>query len=154
MVDALRREGYIEHRCNAREWRDDGDMYEAVSSALGTEIRAQDEARDLLSTDFPDAGGLVLVFECFDGFAERCPREAHRCLDTWEMTSRFLQIFGKTLLILVQTDDPCLELEPVGAREISWNQAEFVRPERVRPDDPATSADREAHPRRENPSGD
>lgn len=131
-VEALQNEGYIEHRCSARDWHHDGDMYEAVSSALGIELRPHDEAEALLSAELPDDGGLVLVFEGYDGFVQRCRRDAQRCLDIWETVARFLQIFGKTLLILVQTDDPGLALEPVGARDIYWNQSEFAGAARVR----------------------
>jgi hypothetical protein len=78
----------------------------------------------------PDAAGLVLVFMGYDGFATRRPGPAHAVLDIMAVRSRSALLVGRRLLTLVQTDDPKLRFEPVGALPVAWNDAEWLDADR------------------------
>ncbi|HZM83485.1 MAG TPA: barstar family protein [Candidatus Limnocylindrales bacterium] len=72
------------------------------------------------------ATGLVLVFTGYDGFAKRHPREAQILLDIIADRARSALLFGGRLICLVQSDDPMIEFDPVGASPVIWNDAEWL----------------------------
>ena len=74
----------------------------------------------------PDAGGIVIVFDAYDKFAKAHEMVAQELLDIIAGSSRLRQVFGKTLIALVQSDDPRIRFEPVGATRVYWNQREFL----------------------------
>jgi hypothetical protein len=129
-IESFRSEGYIECRCDSGTWETDSDMYKVLSLQLGSVIHPHDEADDLLEVEFPDHSGRLLIFDRFDAFAKRNPEEALRSINTLDSASRRLQLFGKTLVIFLQSNDPHLELGPIGSYSVHWNQKEFVRANR------------------------
>lgn len=80
--------------------------------------------RDVATYDYgasPDATGTVLVFTGYDAFAGREPRAAQVILDIIAGTARSAMLVGHRLLCLVQSDDPRLGFEPLGATRAEWS---------------------------------
>lgn len=84
----------------------------------------------LLEMPISDEGGLALVFRSYHTFTASHPDLAVGILDAVAATSRLNQIFGKSLLALVQTSDPSADYGKLGAVQACWNQAEFLREKR------------------------
>jgi hypothetical protein len=68
----------------------------------------------------------VLALRRFDTFAANYPREAHLLLDIYAVNQREALIGGDHLICLVQSDDPNLQLAPVGATGAQWNRDESL----------------------------
>src|SRR5678809_1778671 len=68
----------------------------------------------------PDESGTVLVFRRFDVFAKAQQHLAQTILDSIECTSRRFLLTGRRLLALVQSDDPRIRFERVGAVPVSY----------------------------------
>jgi hypothetical protein len=75
-------------------------------------------------------GGVVLELRHFDAFARAEPRFAHTILDSIESTSRRFLVTGRRLLALVQSDDPRIRFERVGAMPVNWNPREWLDSDR------------------------
>ena len=128
--------GYQVVHLTAREWTSDHDMHAAVASALGFPAyygrnldALNDCLRDVVSHDYgwsPDSTGLAIVFTGYDAYATRSPRSAQIVLDLLADHSRVAMLFGRPLLVLVQSDDPGIRFEPVGASAVHWNDAEWT----------------------------
>lgn len=146
LEDDLRRlseEHWVATRVSAADWAQRGNAYESLFRALPLPAEWADadhlrhpykleEALDELR--IPDAGGLALVMTDFDAFARSGSRkvrtQARDILDTLIEAARRLQFGGKSLLIMVQTNDPDLHLEELGKTSAGWNPREFVTAER------------------------
>jgi hypothetical protein len=84
---------------------------------------------DVVNQDYgwnPTATGLVIAFSGYDGFVRADARSANVVLDIIATRSRETALVGRRLLCLVQTDDPDLSLEPVGASVPMWNGPEWL----------------------------
>ena len=135
-TDWLDEHGYQVVRLAAREWTSDRDMHTAVAAALGFpeyyghNLNALNDClRDVVSHDYgwsPDSAGLAIVFTCYDAYAARSPQSAHAVLDILADHSRVAMLFGRPLVVLVQSDDPGIRFEPVGASGVRWNDAEWA----------------------------
>lgn len=77
-----------------------------------------------------DATGLVLVLTNFDTFAASHGPTAQALLDIFASQARNAALFGHRMICLVQSDDPKLSFEPVGATEVVWNDAEWLNAKR------------------------
>ncbi len=85
--------------------------------------------RDVVAREYgwsPDSTGLVLVFTGYDGFADASPLSAHAVLDIIANHSRAAALFGGRLICLVQSGDPRITFDPVGATPVMWNDAEWL----------------------------
>jgi hypothetical protein len=71
-----------------------------------------------------------LVFTGYDKFAARCPRAAQIVLDIFAAQAENTALIGHRMMCLVQSDDPDIEFEPVGAMPVMWNMAEFFEAKR------------------------
>ena len=135
-VGRLAEFGYQLVRMDAAEWRTDDAMHDAFAAALdfpdyyGRNLDALNDCmRDVDGFEYganPDATGLVLVFTGYDTFARHCPRPAQIVLDILADHSRTEMLVGHRLLVLVQTGDPDLRFEAVGAAPVMWNDAEWL----------------------------
>lgn len=74
----------------------------------------------------PGTTGLALVLTGYDAFAGQCPDEAWTTLDLVAKCSRVASLLGRRLLCLVQSNDPNIQFEPVGAMTPHWNDAEWL----------------------------
>lgn len=90
--------------------------------------------RDVASGDYgwdADAQtGLVLVFRAFDAFAAVDRRTAQIMLDIVADGARSAILIGHRIICLVQSNNPELAFEPVGAMPVTWNDAERANAER------------------------
>lgn len=82
---------------------------------------------DVASGDYgrhPDAAGLVVVLVAFDSFAALDRKTAQSLLDIFASQARRALLIGHRLICLVQSNDPGLRFDPVGATPVLWNDAE------------------------------
>jgi len=126
--------GYQVTVLDASTWSDESDLHEQIAHALsfpayyGRNLHALvDCMRDVVVHAYgwaADTTGLALVFTGFDGFAATCPYAAQAVLDIMASSSRDAGLVGGRLMCLVQSDDPRISFEPVGATPVWWNDAE------------------------------
>lgn len=128
--------GYQVTGIDASHWSAEHDLHRDIAAALsfpdyyGRNLDALNDCmRDVVTHDYgwaPDATGLVLVFTGYDAFAAQCPRAAQIVLDIMADHSRMAALLGRRLICLVQSNDPQIRLEPVGATAVTWNDAEWL----------------------------
>jgi hypothetical protein len=85
--------------------------------------------RDVSDHDYgfdPAAAGSVLVLHGYDAFARCEPRDAWTVLDIVARRWQEAALVGHRMMCLVQSDDPDLALEPVGATPVMWNGVEWL----------------------------
>ncbi|ABP54772.1 hypothetical protein Strop_2324 [Salinispora tropica CNB-440] len=68
----------------------------------------------------------MLVSTGYDTFARRCPRTAQVVLDIIADQARAAALIGHRVCCLVQSNDPAIRFEPVGAMPVAWNDAEWL----------------------------
>jgi hypothetical protein len=134
VVGWLSDRGYQVVELDAAHWAADRDMHRDIAVVLqfpdryGHDLDAlHDCMHDVVRQHYgwsPVATGLALVFTGYDGFAARCPRAAQTVLDIVADHARSAALFGRRLMCLVQSDDPDIELAPVGATSVAWNRSE------------------------------
>jgi hypothetical protein len=145
-TDWLRTHGYDVVRLNASDWVEEADLRRELAAALefpsyyGKNLDALNDCmRDVVTFDYgtsPEATGLVLAFTGYDRFAAHCPRAAQIVLDVMAGQARSAALIGHRMMCLVQTDDPNIEFDPVGAMPVMWNHGEWLDAKR-RPHKPA-----------------
>lgn len=79
----------------------------------------------------PDESGMAIVFRRYDAFAKAQPQLAQTILDSIESTSRRFLLTGRRLIALVQSDDPRIRFERVGAMPVTWNPREWLDSDRI-----------------------
>ncbi len=72
-----------------------------------------------------EATGLVLVLMNYDQFVAADPVQAHKFLDIYAGQARHAALIGHRMSCLVQSNDPQLQLAPVGAQSVRWNGREL-----------------------------
>lgn len=132
--------GYRVVHLEASGWRTEQDMHADLALALnfpdyyGRNLDALNEClSDVAGCDygFSEAdAGLVLVMRGIDRFMQRQPRLALDLMDAVVGAVRGAALFGHRILCLVQSDDPNLEIPPIGAALVSWNDAEWLNSNR------------------------
>ncbi|MEV4160163.1 barstar family protein [Nonomuraea dietziae] len=135
-IDWLLDHGYQVVRLDASAWTREEDLHTAIAQALEFPNyygRNLDGLNDCLSdvTAFEygarrDATGLVIVFTGYDRFAAHCPRAAQITLNIIADQARSASLFGHRMCCLVQTDDPDIRFDPVGAIPVLWNDSEWL----------------------------
>jgi hypothetical protein len=128
--------GYQVTRLDAAGWASEADLHRDVARALdfpdyyGRNLDALNDClRDVVDGQYGwDArtAGLVVVFTGYDAFARCCPRAAYAVLDILAGRARSALLFGRRVLCLVQSGDPELRFDPVGAVPVLWNDAEWL----------------------------
>ena len=133
-VEWLKDHGYRVDSFNCSASIGESEMHGELSSRLefpGYYGRNLNALNDCISDlEVPDEGGRVLVFNKYDSFAATLPHVALSVLDIMEDNSRQLLLFGKRLIILVQSDDPAISFERVGGRAVMWNSGESLNSSR------------------------
>jgi hypothetical protein len=129
----LKAHNYLVDSFYCSAWGSEEDMHEALASGLEFPDyygRNLDALNDCISDlEIPEESGRVLIFHRYDAFAAAFPRAAWVILDIIESKSRFLLLFGR-LFALVQSADPRISFEPVGARPVMWNRREWLNKSR------------------------
>jgi hypothetical protein len=128
--------GYQVTLLDASSWTTEADLHREVAEALnfpgyyGRNLDALNDCmRDVVDHDYgwgAESAGLALVFTGYDAFSRNCPRAAQVVLDILADQSRSAALFGQRLMCLVQTNDPQIRFDPVGAVPVSWNGAEWL----------------------------
>lgn len=130
----FRQQGYVVRELDAASWPTPAEFHADVHRAL--EFPAY-YAKNLASwidcvseIEVPDESGMVIVFRRYDAFAKAQPQFAQTILDSLETTSRRFLLTGRRLLALVQSDDPRIRFERVGAMPVTWNPREWLDSDR------------------------
>jgi RNAse (barnase) inhibitor barstar len=128
--------GYQVTRLAAAGWTNEEDLHRDIAAALsfpdyyGKNLDALNDClRDVVDQRYGWAAGstgLALVFTGYHAFAGRVPRAAQVVLDLMADASRQAALFGRRLMCLVQSDNPDIRFEPVGATPVRWNDAEWL----------------------------
>lgn len=126
---ALRTLGYRVYVLDAAHWRTTGAFHSGVRLMLdirGKYIENLGGFSDGLDRlELSETGRAALVFLHFDVFARQCRLLAKQVLDIIATQSRAFMLDGRRLVSLVQTDSPTLEVEPVGALPVTFNEREW-----------------------------
>lgn len=136
-VQKLQAEGFDVRRMHAGRWGLVVTEHDDLQATLGLPDyygKNLDALRDCLCGDLgiADDGGMAIVLDDFDDYTRRRPDVAQGMLDVFASSSRLLQVFAQTLLVLVHTKDPEIDFGPLGAVSAWWNSKEFVRASRGR----------------------
>jgi RNAse (barnase) inhibitor barstar len=78
----------------------------------------------------PDTGGLAIVLRTFDLFVKREAVVAQHILDIVASASWRHLLFGRRLMTIVQSDDPRIAFDSVGAHPVIWNPREWLNKNR------------------------
>lgn len=121
-------------------WDSASGMYDAFAAALGFPdyfgrnlTALNDCLSDVASGEYgwrPDATGLVIALRGFDAFSTSERGTAQKVLDILASQARSALLIGHRMICLVQSNDPRLTFEPVGAMPVVWNSAEWLNAER------------------------
>jgi hypothetical protein len=139
-VGWLRSHGYEVAEFDAGSWASVGDMLDDLAERLqfpgyfGRNLDALNDCmRDVASHEYgwaADATGLVIVLSAFDTFATVDRTTAQIMLSIVADQARSAILVGNRLICLVQSNDPQLSFEPVGAMPVLWNDAELLNSSR------------------------
>jgi hypothetical protein len=138
-VDSLAELGYKIVALDAAQWTTD-DLLGELGRALdfpdyyGHNFDALNDClRDVAGFEYGSdetSTGTALVLARFDQYAAREPTDAHVLLDIFADRARGALLIGHRMLCLVQSDDPDISFDPVGAVGVGWNPAEFFNASR------------------------
>ncbi|MFD9793718.1 barstar family protein [Streptomyces sp. NPDC059070] len=134
-AERLEERGFRVVRLDAGQWNTERDLHRAMAAALGFPDHYGhnlDALSDCLGDvacyggydDTAQGAGLVLAFTDYDRFAAACPRAAQSVLDIIARRARQATVLGRRLIGLVQSNDPQIQFEPVGAMPVTWNSNE------------------------------
>jgi RNAse (barnase) inhibitor barstar len=135
-IDWLRSHAYRVVEFDAGSWHSDSGMYDDIALRLsfpdyfGRNLAALNDCmRDVATGDYgwdADATGLVIVLRAFDSFTLADRRTAQAMLDILARQARSAMLMGHRIMCLVQSNDPRMSFEPVGATPVMWNDAEWL----------------------------
>jgi hypothetical protein len=138
--EQLKELGYDIVSVDASGWHIQGALHSDIAAALdfpeyyGRNLNAlRDCLRDVAECSYgarEDAAGLVLTISRFDVLATHDLGAAEGVLDAFTDAARTALLFGHRMLLLLQSDDPELEIPPVGSTSVRWNPAERLRSKR------------------------
>ncbi|MFE2644456.1 barstar family protein [Streptomyces nigra] len=135
-TECLEDRGFRVIRLEAGQWDTERDMHRAMAAALdfpdyyGHNLDALNDCLGDVACyggydDAPEGAGLVLVFTDYDRFTTTCPRAAQVVLDIIADQARQAAVLRRRLICLVQSNDPQIRFEPVGAMPVMWNSDEW-----------------------------
>jgi len=130
----LVREGYQLRELDAYGWKDAKAFHEDVKRVFAFPSHYSSNLASLVDAlaelEIPAGGALAVQMRRYDRFAKTEPHLAWSVLDALETTSRRLLLTGRRLLTLVQSDDPRIKFERVGAMPVNWNPREWLDTDR------------------------
>jgi RNAse (barnase) inhibitor barstar len=119
---------------DCREWKSPEGFFTNVSQRLDFPEyfgRNLDAFNDCLSEiALPQKRGTVLVFLYFDTFTARHRQFAWAVLDIIATNAYRFLLDAYQLIALVQSDDPKLSFQPIGAHPVLWNPREWLNKNR------------------------
>jgi RNAse (barnase) inhibitor barstar len=78
----------------------------------------------------PEDGGLLVEFLHFDGMLAQMPEVSRGVLDIFARNARLHLLFGRRLIMAVQSNDPKIAIEPLGGEFPLWNPKEWLNQNR------------------------
>lgn len=126
--------GYDIREFDCAAWASEDDLHKDLATKLklpdyyGHNLDAFDEC--IHDVEIKDESGLLIVFRRYDAFAERAPKAAHAILDTIACGSRWYSLLGLRLIAMVQSDDPTIRFDSLGALGAQWNRKERLNKNR------------------------
>jgi hypothetical protein len=130
----FKQQGYVIRELNAAEWTTPEAFHTDVQRGLNFPAYYSKNLASwidcLPDLEVPDEGGLLLVFRRYDAFAKAQPSLAQTILDSIESTSRRFLLTGRRFMAFVQSDDPRLRFDRVGAMPVTWNPREWTDADR------------------------
>ena len=130
----LRANGYKVLELDAGLWSKPADFHADAQRVLGFPAHYSRNLAGwvdcVAEMDVPEQGGLAIQFRRYDRFAGAEPQLAQTILDSLECTSRRFLLTGRRLIALVQSDNPRIRFERVGALPVTWNQREWTEADR------------------------
>jgi hypothetical protein len=125
----LKQYGYAVHSFDCSSWSSEEAFHDLLSRQLGFPAyygRNLAAFHDCLSyIEVSEGGGVALAFLSFDLPFTKFPDWPKDILDIIAVTSRRYLLTGQRLLALVQSNDPGIEIGPVGACPVALNPTEF-----------------------------
>jgi hypothetical protein len=111
------------------------EVLKAIGDALGFPDHFRGNSLDafddhLYDLHIPTQGGIAIVLRRYDHIVEIESRQAWLILNILDRRSRFHSLFGLRLITLIQTVNPKLEFDTVGAQTVKWNEKEFFDSQR------------------------
>lgn len=126
----LVREGYQLRELDAYAWTDAKAFHADVKRAFAFPSHYSSNLASLVDglaeLEIAPGGAIAVQMRRYDRFAKIEPHLAWSVLDALETTSRRLLLTGRRLLTLVQSDDPRIKFERVGAMPVNWNPREWL----------------------------
>ena len=130
----LVREGYQLRELDAYGWKDARAFHDDVKRVFAFPSHYTSNLASLVDAlaelEIPAGGAVAVQMRRYDRFAKVEPHLAWSVLDALETTSRRLLLTGRRLLTLVQSDDPRIKFERVGAMPVNWNPREWLESDR------------------------
>lgn len=130
----LQQAGYRGYTLDALHWKTPADFHADVKRELALPPHYASNLASWIDSlgdlDVPRDGGVVVQFRHFDTFARAEPRFAQTLLDSIESASRRFLLMERRLLALVQSDDPRIRFERIGAAPVNWNPREWLDADR------------------------
>ncbi len=126
--------GYQIFRFDCLKWFTVETFHKAISNILKFPDyygRNLDALNDCLGDNQAfNSDKILLVFDGFQKFAQEFMDTAFGILDIIADKSREYLVDGIRLILLIQSDDPKLHFEPVGASSVQWNRKEWLNKNR------------------------
>lgn len=133
-IEWFRQQNYEVVSFDCRQWTSREDFFSDVSQRLNFPAyfgRNLDAFNDCLSEiALPEKRGTILMFLRFETFAARHHQFAWDVLDIIATNAYRFLLDAYRLITLVQSDDPKLSFQPVGAHPVSWNPREWLNKNR------------------------
>jgi len=130
--------GYRTIEFDAGSWTSEEQMHDSLKFQLSFPDyygKNLDALNDCMWEDvvIPDEGGLVLVFRRYDHFTKAVQIDAtdtrsfaESVLHVFARAVRYHMLFGRRLMIVVQSDDPRIRFENLAAVFADWNPREWL----------------------------
>jgi len=130
----LVRENYQLRELDAHGWKDARAFHEDVKRVFAFPSHYTNNLASLVDAlaelAIPAGGAIAVQMRRYDRFVKAEPHLSWSVLDALETTSRRLLLTGRRLLTLVQSDDPRIKFERVGAMPVNWNPREWLDSDR------------------------
>jgi Barstar (barnase inhibitor) len=121
-------------RIDASRWQSEQGALDSLARSLefpdhfGRNVNALNDC--LGDIAISEQGGRALILEKYDAALRRLGSFAWNVLDVFAGRSRGHLLWGRRLIGIIQSDDPRLELAPVGASPVTWNHREWLNKNR------------------------
>jgi hypothetical protein len=130
----LVRAGYHLRELDANVWTNAAAFHEDVKRVFAFPKHYTNNLASLVDAlaelEIPAGGAVAVQMRRYDRFVKVDSHLAWSVLDALETTSRRLLLTGRRLLSLVQSDDPRIKFERVGAMPVNWNPREWLDSDR------------------------